>query len=862
MLPSWQLALSSLAGRRGRTILLTGAVAAACALIVAVSSGLTSAQATMEQVLTQLLGSADARIIHVFNGRFDRSLLEDVRKWPGVTDVTTQLNGSVTLIRADKRVDDETGDVLRAAPQAFGIEFDLYEEFRTTEVRVGRLPRQSHEILIDPATALLLDAKPGDVLHIERRTDPIALTVTGIYERPQFGSLQRPRLFMDRELLAEILRFDNQISTILIKLEPQINPEEFCTAFGDSLPKTLTLEPAELAKAGFDRRVEASRFGLIVSSVMTFMAASFIIITGLTTGVTERQREMAVMRCVGASRAQLFASQIFTGLLFAFGGACIGIPFGAGLAALLAIFFSDLLPAGFQISWLGVSLASIGALTAGTFGAIFPAWAASRTTPLSAMTTVAQPQRKRALVICTAIALALIATQITIMQFGDRDWRFWSYFYVGLPCIFIGYFLLGTPVLLLVTNTIGRALCTILKLPADVVTGSINRTRFRHGFTAGALMVGLTILVADWTSMNGLLDGWLNRIKFADAFAFRLTGLSPHERAAIENLPFVDATCPLTMITLKIEGEQVFGVDGMTPPYVNAFGFDPNVYFDLNAIVWVQGDPEVAIPRLKDGDTVLLAERFLTARGIGVGDSLTLGMGRLTHEYEVVGVVSSAGLEVAIQVFGVNNQYAEFALSGVFMDIDTLQQRYDKQDIVAMQIDLSDDISDDEAYNQFVEAVPGVPFFTGRWLINTINELAVALYSVDSAIAFMALLLTCIAMGNVIAAAIHGRRFEYGLLRAVGGHTHLLVRLIVVEVALLALTGAILGTALGLHIALIGARFYRELAGIDIPLLFPYVAVAIGWIITIALSIAVATPGLRMLRRTQPSALLAAGRND
>lgn len=842
--------------------MLTGAVAAASALIVAVSSALTTAQATMEQVLTQLLGAADARIIHVFNSRFDESLVDDVKQWTGVGHVTAQLNGSLTLIRADRRADEETGELLRTSPQTFGIDVESYVQFAQPELRSGNWIRNRHDIVLDPSAAEALDAAPGDELLVEGADEPVTLTVAGIYERPQFGALQRPRAFCNRDVLAELLELTGRISTILIRLEPGVDAERFCEQHGGTMPETLALEPAELARSGFDRRVEASRFGLIVSTAMTFMAASFIIITGLTTGVTERQREMAVMRCVGASRAQLFASQMSIGLLFAVAGSGLGIPIGAGIAALLAWFFSDLLPAGFRLSWMGVGLAVGGALLAGTFGALFPAWSASRTTPLTAMTTAAQPQRNRNVVICAIIAVALIATQITLMQLGDRDWRFWSYFYVGLPCMFFGYFLLGTPLLLLVSNTLGRALSTVMRIPADVVTGSINRTRFRHGFTAGAMMVGLAILVADWTQMNGLLDGWLNRIRFADGFAFRLTGLAPHETKAIEQLPFVDAVCPLTMVTLEVRGEQVFGIEGIAPPYVNCFGFDPDVYFDLNAVEWVQGDPATAIPRLRDGDAILVAERFLTARGIGVGDRLTLGMGRVEDEYEIVGVVGSAGLEIAIQAFGVNNQYAEFALSGAFMELQTLQQRYDKREIIAMQVDLSEDISDEQAYHEFTEAVPGVPFFTGRWLIDTINDVALALYYVDSTIAFTALLLTCIAMGNVIATAIHGRRFEYGLLRAVGGHRHLLARLIIVEVVLLAVTGAILGTSLGLHSALIGARFYRELVGISIPILFPYIATAVGWAVMIALSIGVAAPAIRMLTRAQPGALLAVGRND
>ncbi|HWB19625.1 MAG TPA: hypothetical protein VG711_04935, partial [Phycisphaerales bacterium] len=97
MLPSWRFALNSLTGKPGRTVLMVIAVAIACSLVVAVSCAIASVQASMELGLFKILGAADARIIHQGNGRFDESLLDTARAWPGVKDATGRLVGSVTL---------------------------------------------------------------------------------------------------------------------------------------------------------------------------------------------------------------------------------------------------------------------------------------------------------------------------------------------------------------------------------------------------------------------------------------------------------------------------------------------------------------------------------------------------------------------------------------------------------------------------------------------------------------------------------------------------------------------------------------------------------------------------------------------
>jgi putative ABC transport system permease protein len=116
-------------------------------------------------------------------------------------------------------------------------------------------------------------------------------------------------------------------------------------------------------------------------------------------------------------------------------------------------------------------------------------------------------------------------------------------------------------------------------------------------------------------------------------------------------------------------------------------------------------------------------------------------------------------------------------------------------------------------------------------------------------------------VGNVLLANIHGRRFEYGVLRAVGGQRGLLARLIFGEAALLALTGAAVGTALGLHLAAVGAMQYRDLAGLPVRFTIPLWPMLWGWVVLLVLAMCAALPGVRSVTRPHPGALLAGGRH-
>jgi putative ABC transport system permease protein len=862
MLSSWQLARSTLAGRPVRTLLMIGAIALSAALVVTVACAIASSAASMQDSLRKMLGASDARIIHPGNGRFDAALLETVRAWPEVDRIAPRLWGALTLVRTDGGRDPETSRPRRITPNAVGVDFDVeMTGFRSIDIVAGHVPSSSHEVLLDPIAAEALDAKPGDQLVVQRFGNPIELVVSGIYERQRLGAVQRGLIMLDRSLLAEATDKPDELTSIMIILREGEEVAAFCRRHQHEVPGVLTLEPAEMVSSGFDRQMLASRFGLRIASVLTFMCSTFIIVTALTTSVTEKEREMAIVRCIGASRAQLFGAQLFVGLSLGALGAIIGTPIGLGLGWLLVWRFSELLPAGLHVEALGLQLALIGSLTAGLIGAVYPAWMASRVPPLQAMSIQARPPRLRSVALTAAVALVLIGLQVALWLPFDPQTRFQLYVNAGLPSVHVGYFLLAIPLLAMLSAALAPAIEWLIRLPRGMLRREIAATPFRHGFTAGAMMVGISILVSTWSNTHSLLRDWIGRIRFPDGLAYRNTGISPSEQRAIAALPFVTATCPIGYLPVKVVGRQMFGVEGLAPPNILCIGFDPRRFFDMTAVTWVAGDPQYAIKRLTDGDAIVVADRFLITQKAKVGDTLTLASGRVQKDYEIVGAMVSAPLDIATQIFGIRSQYMEFSISCVFMDFEEVVRTFDNADAYMFQVNLSPAVDDQYATRTIEDAAPGVRFRSGRWILDTINKIALAVLAVQSTIAFAALGLACLGVGNVIMANIHGRRYEFGVLRAVGAQRGLVARLILAETALLAITGAIIGTMLGMHLAWIGVENVRDLAGLPVRLAVPVVPTAIGWIVLAVMTMLAALPGIWTVIRPRPSALLAAGRS-
>ena len=392
MRPGWHIARHALSGRRTRTILLVVAVTLAAALVTAVSTGVRTVQATVEYRITRSIGNVDARIIHRYGSPFDAGLAEEVRSWPDVDEAAPRTEGALTLARLDDRRDRD-GRRLRITAQARGVDTARNEAFSQYDILEGRAPTGPEEILIDPLTGDSLEVGVGDRLRVERFGPPIELEIVGIRDRPILGALQKPKVMVDTSIIEEAIGREGRASLISIILDEGVDVPAWVEANKERISTPLLLEAAERARAGYDRQVRASRVGFRVGVMVSFLACAFIVAIGMTTAIGEQVRQLAMLRCVGASRGQLASSQAMVGLLIGGIGGLLGAPIGIGLAAILRWWYADLLPGGLSVPLEGVLLSVFGSVAAGLLGAAWPAWRAASTTPLERSAGVAESMK-------------------------------------------------------------------------------------------------------------------------------------------------------------------------------------------------------------------------------------------------------------------------------------------------------------------------------------------------------------------------------------------------------------------------------------------------------------------------------------
>ncbi len=916
MRAAWRLALAALSARRVRTILLVCAVAMSAALIAAVSCALASANRGLERQLEVKLGRADVRLRPAGRGMvLPERFLNRVESWDGVAAATPMQQRAVSVRFNLAGMADLDGDGVfeptQIAPgssaMVIGSPAGRAGQLDLLELIDGRRPESSGEVVIDallaerltarralqPAERSVITLSRGDVGYLDhpepdlpptaaadeaeevnerigvRVGDTISvvrflrsnvdLTVVGIARPPPLGG--RPHVYTDIETVSRVASTDPGYTAIEITLAEGVDPDAFVAAHEDDLGDAALLTTTERITSGVDRNMTSSQIAFTLVSMLAFLSSAFIIMTGLTTGIAEQQRALAVVRCIGATRAQLGLSQLLNGAIIGVLGAVLGVPLGVFLAWALTVVFHERIPNGLSVNAFMLAAAGFGAIAAGVLGACWPAWQSARMSPLAGLSARARPATARGVIAITLAGLAGLAIMIGTVA-GPRDGQvvFWGYVTTGLPAMMLGYFLMGVPVVHVMARVLSPVLTRLFRLPPSMLQRTIAQTPYRHGFTAGAMMVGLAMMVVVWTNGGAFLRDWLQRIEFPDAFVSGLA-LPPEAQAKIEALPQVTGTCAISLHPVETDA---FGVRGLTQHKTTFVAFDPDAFFEQTAVEFVQGDAETARRRLNEGSSVIVAREFLVAKGMGVGDTFNCrGADGELHQFEIVGVVTSPGLELISKFFNVGDEFVEQAVHGVFGSRADLKRTFGAEAIQLIQVGLDPDADDMEAVGAMQRELFGMGVLdagSGRKIKNEFVTFVKTNLLVVSSIAVGSMLIACFGVANLVAAGIHARRFELGVLRAVGGSRGLLARLIGAEAVVVAVTACLIGTAMGIQSAWAERVMLGHIIGLDLRFSLPVIPILAGWTVVMVLTVGAALPAVGWLNRRRPRELLAAGR--
>jgi putative ABC transport system permease protein len=551
---------------------------------------------------------------------------------------------------------------------------------------------------------------------------------------------------------------------------------EVSAALTEDVTVRTGTEQAAAAAAALTGDTEWLTAVLLVFATVAVLVAGLVIANTFAVLLAQRTRDLALLRCVGATarqvRRSVLAEAALTGLAASVLGVLAGIGLSAGVSA--AVGADSPIP----LSGVSVPLSAVlTGLAVGTvttlLAALAPARAATRVAPLAALRPVdPAPLRSTGGVARLVLGLLLLVPGLGLMGLGVVD----AEVMLALPggvLSFLGVVLLAQRAVPPAVAAVGGLLARVGGVPGRLAAGNATRNPRRTAATATALLIGVTLttaMVVGAASTRATAQAGLAAAYPTDVI---VNGSGePMPVPVQQQLAAVDGVAATTGLT----GATVAGPDGQQ--------------------VWVSGvDPGQALPvlrstaqlRLPEQGQIVLpfwAEDSWSAKP---GDSVTLTAGERSRTLSVVAGETDSPLLTAVDLQGLSPGVA----------VDTVWLR------------LADGADQTDAIDAITDLAGGaVPTVVVTGLASeraAIDSVLDVLLLIVTGLLGVAVVIALIGVGNTLALSVVERRQENGLLRALGLTRGQLRGLLAWEAVLVAGVAALLGVLLGGAYGLIGA---------------------------------------------------------
>lgn len=252
------------------------------------------------------------------------------------------------------------------------INFDTYSN--TTGIRLvsGKTPANDEEVVVDEEYIRSNKVKIGDEITAMDRKFRIA----GIYS-PQVGARIKVRLPM----LQSMLGADKYCTMLLVRCDNSADQERIAEAISKALPDTQIILTRDLPRL-YSEGIPALNVFLRVLIGLAIFISSLVILLAMYTAITERTREIGVLKSLGASRTFIIWAIEKEAIVIGVLGVIAGYAVALGVRFLL-VNYTTLRFIEFQPVWLLIT-AVVGILGA-LIGALYPAYLAARQDPVEAL---------------------------------------------------------------------------------------------------------------------------------------------------------------------------------------------------------------------------------------------------------------------------------------------------------------------------------------------------------------------------------------------------------------------------------------------------------------------------------------------
>jgi putative ABC transport system permease protein len=705
------------------------------------------------------------------------SLVPVVRRVPGVEAAEGGVGGYAQMT-------DKNGTAIGGkGPPTFGFSWSSNQKLSPLRLKHGRAPKGPHEVVIDAVTARKYGYSVGDSIRIYFLGPAKTFRVVGIAGFGKTDNLGGATMAsFDLDTAQHVLGTPEQVQNIGVAASPGVSNQELLARIRAVLAPTAEVVSGKSAaqQSADDIKTGIGFLGtaLLFFAGIALFVGSFIVANTFAIVISQRTRELGLLRALGATGRQVMTSVLIeagiVGLAASIAGFGVGLGLGVGLRALIQTLGggAPLPGASLRIEPRTIIVSLAVGLAVTLISAIVPARRAARLPAIAAMRDVPQdasiPRRR------TVVGIALTSAGVALLAIGlfghNLPVRF-AWLGLGAVAAFLGVSRLSPLIARPVSDVLGAPLPRVAGVAGVLAKNNAGRNPARTAATAAALMVGLglvgsvAVMAASLrTSIDAVLHDTL-RADYVLQSKDNFVGFSPVVLGRVRRLPTVQTVAGVRHNTWTLNGKS------MSLASVDADGIE--TLFDFG----IKTGSTSALA----GQAVLVKDDEASKRNLRVGSVLPMDLprtgvvnvsvGGIYHNERIIG--DSYVLSLPTYRRGFLDERVETALIKTVPGTTAaaMKRSFDpvQQDFPNIQL---------QNQREFADARQG----NVRQIVALVNALLA-----------LAVVIALLGIANTLALSIFERTRELGLLRAVGMTRRQMRRMVRLESVIIAVFGALLG---------------------------------------------------------------------
>jgi putative ABC transport system permease protein len=568
------------------------------------------------------------------------------------------------------------------------------------------------------------------------------------------------------------------------------------SALRDELPDSLRVESGE----GFRERKREESSALLDLlkpmlqgfAYLALFVAGFVIFNTFSVVVTQRYRELALLRAVGGTPGQVRRSLLLEGAVVGLVASAIGVAFGAALSfaiqAVLGAFDIKLPGAGIAIRPWTIVLSLVAGTVVTVVSVFVPAFRAGRTKPVEAMRDAAVDHSGtstvRAVIGGTSLVLSL-ALLLAVRLAGVTAWLLLP----GALLLFVGL-VVGGPLVALLFATILRVPARPAGLTFRLAVDNSARNPKRTATTANALVIGLFLVTLVTVSGDALRDYTVEQIDQWSSSDFIVasgsSGIAPDLVREIQDTDGVAAAAPVRQaVTIDPNGQLVLlsGTDlDLLERTTNLDVQDGS----LERVADGTGAGVVALPGQSGGDAGPGSDAELAPVPDRVGSTIP--------------VTYRDGSPVDLPVVATFELTLDTILLGTVVSEERFTDLTGDHPVTQVYVRVEEGRADavGRQLNELVKGHAGTEVAPGNFLGQLVEQVFDFLINTVNALLGISVLIALIGIVNTLTLSIIERRRELGMVRSLGMTRQQVGRMVRMEAVLIGVLGTIIGVGAGL----------------------------------------------------------------